>query len=93
MPSILKFNYVFLMVSYLKIYFLQCRLLALLKDANKAVTLEDVIEKHKVPSTHAYSSKYIVDKTITLGKLEGSVEVHVPSYVFLLLQMDVICSY
>ncbi|XP_075669468.1 protein ENHANCED DOWNY MILDEW 2 [Castanea sativa] len=50
------------------------RLLALLKDANKAVTLEDVIEKHKVPSTHAYSSKYIVDKTITLGKLEGSVE-------------------
>ena len=68
------------MVSYLKIYFLQGRLLALIKDAASSITLEAVIEKHKVPSTHAYSSKNVVDKTITLGKLEGSVEVHVPSH-------------
>ncbi|XVF03728.1 hypothetical protein REPUB_Repub05bG0018800 [Reevesia pubescens] len=50
------------------------RLLALMKEAESSVTLEDVIAKQKVPSTHAYSSKSLVDKTITLGKIEGSVE-------------------
>ncbi|XP_022716813.1 protein ENHANCED DOWNY MILDEW 2 [Durio zibethinus] len=50
------------------------RLLTLMKEAESSVTLEDVIAKQKVPSTHAYSSKSVVDRTITLGKIEGSVE-------------------
>ncbi|XVF70768.1 hypothetical protein PTKIN_Ptkin11bG0188800 [Pterospermum kingtungense] len=50
------------------------RLLALMKEAESSVTMEDIIAKHKVPSTHAYSSKSVVDRTITLGKIEGSVE-------------------
>ncbi|XVE50756.1 hypothetical protein DITRI_Ditri01bG0188800 [Diplodiscus trichospermus] len=50
------------------------RLLALMKEAESSITLEDVIAKHKVPITHAYSSKSVVDRTITLGKIEGSVE-------------------
>lgn len=57
------------------IYFLQFRLLALMKDAASSITLEDVIRKHKVPSTHAFSSKNAVERNITLGKVEGSVEV------------------
>ncbi|CAK9163878.1 unnamed protein product [Ilex paraguariensis] len=50
------------------------RILALMKDAASSITLEQVIKKHKVPITHAYSSRSAVDKTITLGKVEGSVE-------------------
>ncbi|CAL8151961.1 unnamed protein product [Prunus armeniaca] len=50
------------------------RLLALMKDAASSITLEDVIRKHKVPSTHAFSSKNAVERNITLGKVEGSVE-------------------
>uniref|UniRef100_A0A6N2M712 Zinc finger PHD-type domain-containing protein n=1 Tax=Salix viminalis TaxID=40686 RepID=A0A6N2M712_SALVM len=50
------------------------RLLALLKEAASSITLEDVIKRHEVPSTHAHSSKNVVDKNITLGKVEGTVE-------------------
>ncbi|KAJ7960851.1 protein ENHANCED DOWNY MILDEW 2-like [Quillaja saponaria] len=50
------------------------RLLAMLKEATSAITLEDVMEKHKVASTHGHSLKNVVEKTITIGKLEGSVE-------------------
>ncbi|KAJ6423765.1 hypothetical protein OIU84_024691 [Salix udensis] len=50
------------------------RLLALVKEAASSITLEDVIKKHEVPSTHAHSSKNVVDKNITLGKVEGTVE-------------------
>ncbi|KAK9268634.1 hypothetical protein L1049_000391 [Liquidambar formosana] len=50
------------------------RLLALMKESKSSITLEKVIEKHKVPSTHAYQSKNVVDKTITQGKVEGAVE-------------------
>ena len=46
-----------------------------MKEAESSITLEDIKAKHKVPSTHAYSSKGVVDRTITLGKIEGSVEV------------------
>uniref|UniRef100_A0A2P2LWL4 Uncharacterized protein MANES_15G064900 n=6 Tax=Rhizophora mucronata TaxID=61149 RepID=A0A2P2LWL4_RHIMU len=52
----------------------QRRLLALVKEVESSIKLEDVIKKHEVPSTHAYSSKAVVDKTITLGKVEGAVE-------------------
>lgn len=47
----------------------------LMKNVASSITLEDVVQKHKVPSTHAYSLKNVVDKTIKMGKLEGSVEV------------------
>ncbi|RXI03406.1 hypothetical protein DVH24_004058 [Malus domestica] len=52
------------------------RLLALMKDATSSITLEDVIRKRQrtVPSTHQSSSKNAVDRNITLGKVEGSVE-------------------
>ncbi|KAL7186639.1 hypothetical protein ACSBR2_028381 [Camellia fascicularis] len=50
------------------------RILALMKDATSSITLEEITKKHKVPITHAYSSKNVVDKAITLGKVEGSVE-------------------
>ncbi|XP_038898812.1 protein ENHANCED DOWNY MILDEW 2 isoform X2 [Benincasa hispida] len=49
------------------------RLMDLMKNVSSSITLEDVIRKHKVPSTHAYSLKNVVDKTIKMGKLEGSV--------------------
>lgn len=62
------------MYSYL-IYFLEFRLLALMKDAVSSITLEEVKRKHKVPSTHALSSRNAVERNITLGKVEGSVEV------------------
>ncbi|KAJ4725194.1 protein ENHANCED DOWNY MILDEW 2-like [Melia azedarach] len=50
------------------------RLLSLMKDAASSVSVEDIVKKHKIPSTHAYSSKSVVDKAITFGKVEGSVE-------------------
>lgn len=50
------------------------RILALMKDATSSITMSQINEKHKVPTTHAYSSKYTVDRTITMGKVEGSVE-------------------
>ncbi|XP_073225073.1 protein ENHANCED DOWNY MILDEW 2 isoform X2 [Cicer arietinum] len=50
------------------------RLLALFKEATSSVTLENVIKEHKFASTHTHSLKNVVEKTITAGKLEGSVE-------------------
>ncbi|KAG2682420.1 hypothetical protein I3760_11G190500 [Carya illinoinensis] len=50
------------------------RLLTLMRDAASSITLEEIKEKHKVPSSHSYSSKNNVEKIITIGKLEGSVE-------------------
>ena len=63
------------MCFVLRLILLLCRLLTLMKEAESSITLEDIKAKHKVPSTHAYSSKGVVDRTITLGKIEGSVEV------------------
>ncbi|TKY45467.1 ENHANCED DOWNY MILDEW 2 [Spatholobus suberectus] len=50
------------------------RLLALFQEATSSITLENVIKDHKFSSTHTQSLKNVVEKTITLGKLEGSVE-------------------
>ncbi|TYI42473.1 hypothetical protein ES332_A01G101400v1 [Gossypium tomentosum] len=50
------------------------RLLNLMKEAESSVTLEDIITKPKVLSTHGYSSRSVIDRTITLGKIEGLVE-------------------
>ncbi|XP_008782914.1 protein ENHANCED DOWNY MILDEW 2-like isoform X2 [Phoenix dactylifera] len=46
---------------------------ALMEEASSSLTLEDVRRKCKVPSTHAYSARHI-DKSITQGKVEVSVE-------------------
>lgn len=48
-----------------------------------SITMENVIKEHKFASTHTHSLKNVVEKTITVGKLEGSVEVHI--YLYLLL--------
>ncbi|XAR56751.1 Histone-lysine N-methyltransferase [Bertholletia excelsa] len=50
------------------------RILSLMKDATASITLEHVLKKQKVPTTHSWSSRNMVDKTITMGKVEGSVE-------------------
>ncbi|KAM1754950.1 hypothetical protein ACFX11_007306 [Malus domestica] len=50
------------------------RLLSLMKDAASSITLKDVIRKHTVPSTHQSSSKNAVERSITMGKVEGSIE-------------------
>lgn len=54
-----------------------------MKKAASSITLEDVIKKHEVPSTHAYCSKNVVDKTITLGKVEATVEVLIIILLFI----------
>lgn len=50
-------------------------MLALFNEAASSVTLDDVLEKHKVASTHTHSLRNTVERTITVGKLEGSVDV------------------
>jgi hypothetical protein len=49
------------------------RIKALMKDASSSVTLEEIVKQHKVPTTHKSSLRFGVDKTITLGKVEGSI--------------------
>ncbi|KAK3014521.1 hypothetical protein RJ639_010071 [Escallonia herrerae] len=51
-----------------------CRILALMKEAASSITQDDIAKMHKVPSTHASSSRNTVDKTITMGKVEGSIK-------------------
>ncbi|KAK7288464.1 hypothetical protein RIF29_01924 [Crotalaria pallida] len=50
------------------------RLVTLFKEASSTVTLENVIKDHKFSSTHTSSLRSVVEKTITVGRLEGSVE-------------------
>ncbi|WOK99959.1 protein ENHANCED DOWNY MILDEW 2 [Canna indica] len=47
--------------------------LALFKKTSTSITLDDVTRKHVMPSTYSSSGK-LFDKTITLGKVEASVE-------------------
>ncbi|OMP04297.1 Zinc finger, PHD-type [Corchorus olitorius] len=49
------------------------RLLAIMKEAESSISLEDIIAEHKVPSTTTSLSKGVLDR-ITRGKIEGSVE-------------------
>ncbi|WCJ33020.1 ENHANCED DOWNY MILDEW 2 [Euphorbia peplus] len=49
-------------------------MLALMKEVESSITLEDVLRKRKAPSTHTSSLKYTVEKTITAGKVEGAVQ-------------------
>lgn len=57
------------------VFFGHCRILALVKDAGSSITLEKIIENHKLPTTYGYSSRNVVDKSLTLGKVEVSIEV------------------
>ncbi|KAG4917809.1 hypothetical protein JHK84_055141 [Glycine max] len=50
------------------------RLFALFKEATSSVTLENVVKEHIFAATHTHSLKSVMEKTITLGKLEGSVK-------------------
>ncbi|XP_065862485.1 protein ENHANCED DOWNY MILDEW 2 isoform X2 [Euphorbia lathyris] len=50
------------------------RMLALMKEVESSITLEDVIRKRKAPSTHTSSLKQTVEKTITAGRVEGAVQ-------------------
>nr|GMD56112.1 protein ENHANCED DOWNY MILDEW 2 isoform X1 [Ipomoea batatas] len=49
------------------------RILDIVKDAS-SITLESMLKKHKVPTENAYSSKFGLDKSITLGKVDGSIK-------------------
>ncbi|OMO83640.1 Zinc finger, PHD-type [Corchorus capsularis] len=49
------------------------RLLAIMKEAESSITLEDITAEQKVPSTTTSLSKGVLDR-ITRGKIEGSVE-------------------
>lgn len=46
---------------------------AMMETTSASITLEDVIRKRTMPSTHVYSKKS-VDKRISLGKVEGTVQ-------------------
>ncbi|XP_048135659.1 protein ENHANCED DOWNY MILDEW 2-like [Rhodamnia argentea] len=50
------------------------RLLNLMKEAESSVTMEDVMRRQNVPSTYAQYQKSTVDKAITIGKVERSVQ-------------------
>ncbi|KAK1317284.1 hypothetical protein QJS10_CPA05g01662 [Acorus calamus] len=45
----------------------------LVEKVSSSITLEDIVGRHTIPSTHSSAAKHI-HKTITMGKLEGSVE-------------------
>nr|XP_009774259.1 PREDICTED: uncharacterized protein LOC104224336 [Nicotiana sylvestris] len=47
------------------------RILSIMKDVKSSITMDKLV-KQISPTTHAYSSKF--DKSITLGKVEGSIE-------------------
>ncbi|GER32869.1 enhanced downy mildew 1 2 [Striga asiatica] len=49
------------------------RIFKLMKDASSSLTLEQVKEKYKSPSTHTHNSNFSVDN-VTLGKVEGSIQ-------------------
>ncbi|CAA0832432.1 Protein ENHANCED DOWNY MILDEW 2 [Striga hermonthica] len=49
------------------------RIFKLMKDASSSLTLEQVKEKYKSPSTHTHISNFSVDN-VTLGKVEGSIQ-------------------
>lgn len=44
----------------------------MIEDASSSLTLEKISKKHKAPFTHTQSSK-----NVSMGKVEGSIEVHV----------------
>lgn len=57
------------------IYFWLCRLLAVMRKATEEITMDAILNKYKAPSTHTNSTMNVVNKTITMGKVEGSIQV------------------
>ena len=57
-------------------------MMKMLKEATSSVTLENVVKEHIFAATHTHSLKSVMEKTITLGKLEGSVKVHITIYIY-----------
>lgn len=51
----------------------QKKMLAFMEEVTSSITLEGVLRKRTVPSTHTHGTRNI-DRTITRGKIEGSVE-------------------
>ncbi|XP_039141583.1 protein ENHANCED DOWNY MILDEW 2-like [Dioscorea cayenensis subsp. rotundata] len=51
----------------------QKRVLTLMEKASTSITLQSIIKKRVMPSTHAYSARH-VDKSISYAKVEGFVE-------------------
>ncbi|CAH9138806.1 unnamed protein product [Cuscuta epithymum] len=49
------------------------RILSIVKDSSN-ITLDTTLKKLKVPTENVYSSKFAIDKSITLGKVEGSIK-------------------
>ncbi|KAH9745110.1 protein ENHANCED DOWNY MILDEW 2 [Citrus sinensis] len=49
-------------------------LLALIKDSTSSFNEEEFMKSHIVPITHAHHSKHLLEKSITLGLVEGSVK-------------------
>lgn len=52
------------------------RMLALMKDSMTSFNKEEFIKSLLVPATHAHHSKHLLEKSITLGLVEGSVQVY-----------------
>lgn len=52
------------------------RILTLMKTSTSSFNMEEFVKDQKRLCTYSYSSKTVVDKTITKGKVEGSVKVH-----------------
>ena len=58
-----------------EVNFFQFRLLGLMEKAASSITLKDILKKYPVPSNYSYSMKDVLDKKLSLGKVEVSVEV------------------
>uniref|UniRef100_A0A1J3GNX8 PHD finger-containing protein n=1 Tax=Noccaea caerulescens TaxID=107243 RepID=A0A1J3GNX8_NOCCA len=52
----------------------QRRLLAVMRKATEEITMDAILNKYKAPSTHTNSTMNVVNKTITMGKVEGSIQ-------------------
>ncbi|KAF8095268.1 hypothetical protein N665_0338s0023 [Sinapis alba] len=52
----------------------QRRLLAIMKKAKEEITMDTILDKYKGPSTYRSSGMSVLSKTITMGKVEGSVQ-------------------
>ncbi|CAH2069864.1 unnamed protein product [Thlaspi arvense] len=52
----------------------QRRLLAIMKESTEEITMDDILKKYKGPSTYKSSTMNAVSKTITMGKIAGSVQ-------------------
>ncbi|KAI4374800.1 hypothetical protein MLD38_012752 [Melastoma candidum] len=50
------------------------RITDLIKDATSSVSMKDVLQTSKIMSTHKHSQKSVMEKTITVGKLDAAVE-------------------